>query len=331
MNTPVEAPASQPVTRQSFLRKLGGRLQPHANAFAIANIVAQVGIIVTGGLVRLTGSGLGCSTWPLCEPGQFTPEFHSAASYHPFVEFGNRTLTGVLTLIAVLLVLSVVFDQSRTRTIRRMVWLPLIGIAVQAVLGGITVLVDLHPTVVASHMAISVMLVAVSTLVQYRLSPRPRDGVTGISPWVTQWAWILVSLLIPVIVMGVIVTGSGPHSGDTEVGYRLDFDPMAITKIHALFVWIFVAALIVVAVGLLVMNRKTPHAVSRAQLNGVWWLFAVTIIQAFIGYYQTFNGLPIAAVALHMFGAGIMTVATIRLILLITTPVVSDRPSTVDA
>ena len=113
---------------------------------AIANLVAQIVIIVTGGAVRLTGSGLGCSQWPLCEPGQFTPVFHEESTIHPYIEFGNRTLTGVLAVIAVALLLAV-YSRPATRDRREVIklaWLPLIGIAIQAVVGGITVLSLIH-------------------------------------------------------------------------------------------------------------------------------------------------------------------------------------------
>ncbi|WP_333811992.1 COX15/CtaA family protein [Timonella senegalensis] len=314
-----DAPSSAD-PRPQGVRALIQKLEPHANKIAIANVIAQIGIIVTGGLVRLTGSGLGCSTWPMCEPGQFTPVFHEEVTYHPFIEFGNRTLTGVLTVIAILLVLAVAFDRTRTPAMRRMAWLPLALVALQAVIGGITVLVDLHPAIVAGHMAISILLVAVSALIQYRLSPTPRTSVATHPAWLGQATWILFSLLIPVSIMGVIVTGSGPHSGDTEVGYRLEFDPMSISKIHALFVWFFVIMLIIVGVGM-VLARRAGALITRAQFNGFGWVLAVTLAQGAVGYYQTYNGLPIFVVLAHMLGAGLLTLVTVRFLALMTEPV----------
>jgi len=316
------APERTPRTPRALLRAIIAKLEPQANKLAIANLIAQIGIIVTGGLVRLTGSGLGCSRWPLCEPGQFTPVFHEQATYHPFVEFGNRTMTGVLLVIAVLLLLSVIYDPSRTRAIRAFVWLPLALIIVQAVLGGITVLVDLNPAIVAGHMAISILLVAISALIQNRLSHVERTEVTSHPAWLGNASWMLTALLVPVVIMGVIVTGSGPHSGDTEVGYRLEFDPMSIAKIHALFVWFFLVLIVAVGIGMW-LARRGGALVTRAQFNGLWWLVGVTLLQGALGYYQTYNGLPIVAVAGHMLGAGLLTAVTVRFVLLMSKPVSS--------
>ncbi|WP_029069560.1 COX15/CtaA family protein [Jonesia quinghaiensis] len=288
----------------------------YANGFAIANVIVQVGIVLTGGLVRLTGSGLGCSTWPMCEPGEFTPRFHEATSFHPFIEFGNRTLTGVLVVVAILLVLSVTFDRTRPVWVRRLAALPLVGTAIQAVLGGITVLVDLHPAVVGSHFFISIVIIAISAMVQYYVSDQPRPGAAKIPGWLIKTVWAVQIVLIPVVILGVITTGSGPHSGDAEVGYRFAFDPMAIARFHALSVWVYVALLALIGYGI----ARHRHVMAPQQTHAWLIVVAITLIQGGIGYFQTFYGLPVAAVAAHMLLAGVLTVVSVRLGLFFTTP-----------
>jgi heme a synthase len=279
-------------------------------ALAVANLVAQIGIIVTGGAVRLTGSGLGCSSWPMCEPGSFTPVFHEATSIHPYIEFGNRTLTGVLSVIAVALVWAVYRREptaSRPAGLRRLAWVPLAGIALQAVIGGITVWYDLHPAIVGSHMLISLALVAVSAYLLVRL--RSADGpAVALTP--SSWRplpWVLAVVSAAVVILGTVVTGTGPHSGDEEAAFRYALDPLLITRAHSASVWLFVA---VIAVGAVLLVRHHDDA-ALAPARRAWWsLVAVTAVEGIIGYTQYFNGLPEILVGLHMLGAALVVVAT---------------------
>ena len=126
--------------------------------------------------MRLTGSGLGCSTWPQCEPGSFTPALHEATSIHPFIEFGNRTLTGFLAVIALTVAMLVWTDRSRSRSYRLLGLAPVLGVVAQAVIGGVTVLFHLNPAVVGVHMLVSLALVAVSTVLVVR--ERAGDGTS---------------------------------------------------------------------------------------------------------------------------------------------------------
>lgn len=312
MTTPTAPPATSPA------------ITKYAYPAAVANVIAQIGIIVTGGLVRLTGSGLGCSTWPLCEPGEFTPVFHSEMTYHPIIEFGNRTLTGVLSVIAVILVVAVMLDKTATKRTRMLSWWPLILIAVQAVVGGITVLIDLHPAIVAVHMLISVALVALSTVLAYRLSPKQRADVSALPRRIKQVVIALAIWLIPIVCLGTITTGSGPHSGDNEVGYRFAIDPMNMARAHAASVWIFIALLAVLFLLIVTARRKEPQSVPAQFVTGYWWVVAITVVQGMIGYYQTFNGLPWVVVSLHLLGIGAFTFVTTRLLLL-SRPAVAAR------
>lgn len=291
MTTPATAPAAP----------LLDRLRPRWTRPAIvANLAAQIVIVGTGGAVRLTGSGLGCSTWPECEPGEFTPRFHEATSIHPFIEFGNRTITGVLAVLAIAVALLVFTDRTRCAAYRWLGLAPLAGVAVQAVVGGITVLVDLHPAIVGGHMLISMALVAVSTWLLVRSTEGDGPPVPLVDRTTYALRWLLAALAVAVLVLGVVVTGAGPHSGDEEVGYRFAVDPYAMARLHAASVWLFVAVLVVMLVRVL-----------RAQVGGRTRtvglvLLAVTLGQGLIGYVQLFTGLPIALVNLHMIGAALL-------------------------
>ena len=269
---------------------------------AIANLIAQIGIIGTGGLVRLTGSGLGCSTWPMCEPGQFAPVFHEATSYHPFVEFGNRTMTGVLSVIAIALLVAVYLREPvrhRPPVFRVLAWSVLALIGVQALLGGLTVHADLHPAIVGSHMYLSLALVAVSAYLVARLGQE--DGAPiGPGQPLRLLIWIVFGAAAVMLILGVITTGTGPHSGDDEVGYRFALDPLLITRTHSASVWVFIVAL-----------AATTWVSMRSDRGWRRWmpLWALTAAQGVVGYVQYFNGLPILLVFLHMVLAALMVAA----------------------
>ncbi|WP_454049009.1 COX15/CtaA family protein [Cellulomonas sp. Marseille-Q8402] len=271
----------------------------------VANLVAQIGIVVTGGAVRLTGSGLGCSTWPECEPGQFTAAFHAETTYHQFVEFGNRTLTGVLGVIALALAVLVWSARDRSRSYRWLGIAPLVGVAAQAVIGGVIVLLHLHPGWVSLHFLVSMLLVVTSTLLVHREGDGPRIPVVG--PAARRLAPVLGVLLAVVLALGVITTGAGPHSGDEEVGYRFAVDPYLMAKVHAAAVWLFVAALAL----LIWLNRRGPSVLRRRG----WVMVGLVALQGVIGYVQVATDLPILLVLLHMLGAGLLAAGTTRYLL----------------
>ena len=302
----------------------------------MANLVAQIVIVVTGGAVRLTASGLGCSSWPSCEPGHFTPELHGATSYHAFVEFGNRTLTGVLVLLALAVLVLAGLDRTRSAAYRALAWVPIVGVLVQAVVGGIAVKYDLPPAVVGSHMLISMVLVAASAW----LWVRSTEGDAAPRRLVTSATRVLVTVLCivaaGVVVLGVVTTGAGPHSGDDEVGYRFAVDPLTTARVHAGFVWVFLALLALTIYQLQVRARRSaadePAALSYERADGAtqvvrgvaplparpdyarplragYWLLGVTLAQAAIGYVQVATHLPIGLVNLHMLGAALLVTA----------------------
>lgn len=322
---------STPASRPSVLDRFRPVWRDRA---VMANLVAQVVIVVTGGAVRLTASGLGCSSWPSCEPGQFTPTLHGATSYHAFVEFGNRTLTGVLIVVAVAVAVLAGLDRSRSTGYRALAWVPIIGVLVQAVVGGMAVKYDLPPAVVGSHMLISMALVAASAW----LWARSREGDAAPRRLVGSATRVLVTVLCAVaavvVVLGVVTTGAGPHSGDDEVGYRFAVDPLTMAKVHAGFVWVFLALLALTIYQVQVRARHVAPApeltYQRADgtvqpvrgtapspaapdysvpLRAGYWLLGVTLAQGAVGYVQVATHLPIGLVNLHMLGAALLVTA----------------------
>lgn len=297
------APAADGPARPDRLAPLRRWTRP----VLVANLVGQIGIIVTGGAVRLTESGLGCSTWPECHPGQFTAEVHPATTYHEFVEFGNRTLAGVLSVIGLAVLILVWTDRSRALSYRVLGAVPLLGVAAQAVIGGVIVLLHLHPGWVSVHFLVSAALVAVSLLLLHRSGEGDGPPVLAVERTTRAVAWLLAALTVVIVVLGVVTTGAGPHSGDSEVGYRFAVDPALMSKLHAWSVWIFVAVLVVY----LVRVRRDPQPVRRA----AWLLLAITLGQGAIGYVQYFTGLPALLVGLHMLGSALLVAGTTRVVL----------------
>lgn len=268
----------------------------------VANLVMQMVIIVTGGLVRLTGSGLGCPTWPECVPGSFVPTVQQAQGYHKFIEFGNRSLTFVLGFIAIGLVAAAWLQLRDARPgLYRWSWAPLGGIVAQAVLGGIVVLAKLDPWTVSPHFLLSVLLVAISAWLLYRSREGDAPRRLTVPAGVHRAGHAAAALGGLVIVLGTLVTGSGPHSGDSTSDIRFGLDPLVTTWVHGGAATAFVVALLAVIV--LTARSATPERVR------LWWLavLVASIFQGLIGYLQTVTGLPAALVVVHLAGAAVLT------------------------
>ncbi|HSU74582.1 MAG TPA: COX15/CtaA family protein [Terrabacter sp.] len=270
----------------------------------LANLVAEVGIVVTGGIVRLTGSGLGCSTWPECQPGSFTPVRHPASGYHELVEFGNRLLTYVVVILAVATLWAVLTHWPARRRLHLAAIGVLAGIPAQAVLGGISVLTGLNPWTVMGHFLLSMVLVALSTVVVRGA----RDGESGpgelvVHPLARRLAFVTSALGAVVLVLGTVVTGSGPHSGDAERPARTGFDPRAVSWLHADAVMLFCG----LVVATLVAVRIAEHT---EEARRAWTMvLVVTLAQGVVGYVQYFTQLPELLVLVHMLGASLLVVA----------------------
>jgi heme a synthase len=280
---------------------------------ALANAVANVLIVVTGGAVRLTGSGLGCPTWPRCTDESFVPTRELAG--HGVIEFGNRTLTFLLTATAVA-TLVVVWRSSR-RDLRRLAVLSFLGIPVQALLGGITGLTGLNPWTVAGHFLLSMVLVAVATTLWLR-SREPGVGRLVVRRPIPLLVTGIAAVTAVVLAIGTVVTGSGPHSGDPTAG-RTGFDPELMSQLHADAVFLLIGLTVALLVAL--HATDSPGRVRRAARD----LLVVQLAQGVVGYVQYFTHLPIVLVLLHMLGAALITVYTARLVWAVRGPA-SEQP-----
>jgi cytochrome c oxidase assembly protein subunit 15 len=258
--------------------------------FAIATLVAQILIVGTGGAVRLTGSGLGCPTWPECAEGSLiaTPEM----GIHGAIEFGNRLLTFVLVAIAIAMFLLVLRLRRERRDLFVLALLTGLGIPAQAVIGGISVLTDLNPWVVGLHFVLSVILVALATTLVYRVYCGPRGDRAVAPQWfsaLTHATSVLVSLTI---LVGVVTTGSGPHAGDGGAA-RNGLDPEWLQHVHSWPAYATFAATVLLVIA--ARRLRIPRLVRFTTL-----LLAVEAVQIAVGLAQARLGLPEALVATHM-------------------------------
>ncbi|MEY3317614.1 MAG: hypothetical protein RLZZ503_816 [Actinomycetota bacterium] len=266
--------------------------------YAWLSLVSQILIVVTGGAVRLTGSGLGCPTWPECEPGSLVnvPE----QGIHGVIEFGNRLLTFLLLFIALATFITVMRLKRGHR--KGLFWTSLglgLGIIAQAVLGGITVLTGLNSWIVGAHFLVSMVLISIATfLVWYAKGRRRLDP----SKFLSLISLIIVPTAIAVITIGVVLTGSGPHAGDADTPRNgLDSEIWSHYHSYPAYLLLFLAVL---------------HSFLRFRLTGLasakYSLAFVAVIssQALLGLIQTWTGLPEVLVALHMLGASVLASMT---------------------
>ena len=260
-------------------------------------VFTQSAIVFTGALVRITGSGLGCSTWPECTPGSYTPTpDQPEAPLHAWIEFGNRLLTFVLLINALALMFTIL--KSGKRELRKLGALQILGILAQGVLGGITVLTALNPATVAAHFLLSIILIAGALSLRQRVHGKSPIEITLI-PLVTKLIWLHLLLTSLVLIAGTIVTGSGPHAGDSTAE-RFNFDSRTVAWIHA----DLVIALLGVSIALLIAIRLGLAGQARQVLSGRIQIFLiVALAQGGIGYIQYFTKLPEALVAAHIIGS----------------------------
>ena len=270
-----------------------------------ASLVANTGIVVTGGAVRLTGSGLGCPTWPRCTEDDFTP--HGALDFHSAIEFGNRLLTFVLVAVAVLTFVAAV--RTGRRHLVGLAAVLAAGIPLQAVIGGITVLTDLNPWIVSLHLLLSMALVGLSVRFLQVLD-RPTPAVGGPA---TTLAWIVLAAAWVVLYLGTVVTGSGPHAGDAD-SPRNGLDPLQWSQLHADAVFLYLG----LTIGLLLCLMAVRA--DRAAVRVVVWLLVAQLAQGAIGFVQYFNDLPELLVGLHMLGAATLSALTTAALLRVRHP-----------
>ena len=277
-----------------------------------AALAVAILIIVTGGIVRVSGSGLGCPTWPRCTADSFTSATASTG-LHGAIEFGNRLLTTVICIAVGAVIIACLLQRPRHRALLWSGWGQFLGVVLNAVVGGITVLTGLNPYIVAAHFVAAIALL-VSATVSYDIAHRA--VVPAPAETTRRLARGLVVVTGVVVVLGTIVTGSGPHPGDSAEIHRIPVSWTAITVVHGISA---VLALVLAAVVVVTAQRAGDDLVRRRATI----LLVLFVLQAGLGTYQSLDGLPGVAVVLHLLGAALTASGATRVLL-------AARSSTVD-
>ncbi|MFI9641551.1 heme A synthase [Micromonospora sp. NPDC051925] len=271
---------------------------------AYASIVANVAIVVTGGAVRLTGSGLGCPTWPRCTDASYTTT--SEMGVHGVIEFGNRLLTFAVGAIALATLLAVLAHRPRRTGLLGLAVAVFLGIPAQAVLGGITVLTDLNPWVVGLHFLASMAVIAAAYALWRRVVDPDGPTVPTVPRPLRTLALLTTAVSVAALVIGTWVTGSGPHAGDHGAA-RNGLDPETISQVHADSVFLLIGLSVALVFAFRAVGAAGP---ARAALV----LVAVELGQGLIGFVQYFTHLPAVLVAAHMLGSCLVLLATLSVL-----------------
>jgi len=283
-------------------------LGPRAlRASTTAALLVSIVIVFTGGLVRVTGSGLGCPTWPTCDGVSIAPS--AELGIHGVIEFANRLLTAVIIVAVGWVIVAARLQRPRVRAVTRLAWSQFWLVVANAVAGGITVLVQLNPWVVAMHFVLAIALLATTTLTWHRVREDPQlparlpGGAAGLS-------WALTGFTVALILVGTLVSGSGPHSGDSADVPRMQLSWTGAAWVHG----ILGAAVLVLAAALLAATRDASPR-SRLVRRRIIAVLAVTAAQGLIGLAQALTGLPEVLVALHLLGSALVWVGVLRVLL----------------
>ncbi|SED93765.1 cytochrome c oxidase assembly protein subunit 15 [Streptomyces sp. 2131.1] len=274
---------------------------------AMSAVVMAVVIVVTGGAVRLTGSGLGCPTWPKCTDESLTAT--SAMGFHGAIEFGNRMLTYVLCAAVGWAIIAARSAKPWRRSVTLLGWVQFWIVMGNAVLGGIVVLVGLNPYTVAAHFLLSTALLTVALTTWQRTregdeAPRPLVGKA-----VAQLAWLLAVAAGLLIAVGTVVTGAGRHAGDSSDVHRIPIDWKTVAQLHADLAWVVVA--LTVALWFVLKAVDAPVG----PLHRTRELFLILMAQGVIGYVQYFTDTPEILVGLHMLGSCLVWIGVVRVML----------------
>ncbi len=272
---------------------------------ALANLVANIALVVTGAAVRLTGSGLGCPTWPKCTDESYSTT--AAMGVHGVIEFGNRLLGVALALITLGCLIAALLQRPRRRSLVLLAALVLLTVPAQAVMGGITVLTQLNPWVVGAHFLLSVALIAAAWALWRRTYEGDGPAQLLVPAAMRTLARLTALASLAVIVAGVIVTGSGPHAGDANAK-RNGLDSQAVAQFHADLVFLLIG----LSVALWLALRAV--GVPRAAIRAAGALVVVELAQGLIGFVQYFTHLPVLLVGAHMLGATLVWTATLAVL-----------------
>ena len=275
-----------------------------------ALLVLQAGLVVTGGAVRLTGSGLGCPTWPECTDGSIKPVITQAEDQlHAWIEFGNRLIAWlilILALAALVYIVKKLKNRNDFKRLRLLAILQILGFLGQVVLGGITVLTKLNPISVSAHFVLTLPLIAGALALRHRVLDRP---VLELQPMTRTVTKIVTALSFIVLLLGVVVTGTGPHAGDADAK-RYPFDFQAVSILHA----DSVIALICLAIALYLVVKVSESAEVKKLFGRMILIFlAICLAQGAIGYLQYLNGLPELLVGAHLLGATLVWIHAWRI------------------
>jgi cytochrome c oxidase assembly protein subunit 15 len=309
----VNAAASSITTLWSRFRSLlPAAVDARVKFFAWASLAVQVLLIGTGGAVRLTGSGLGCPTWPQCVPGSLTntPEM----GIHGLIEFANRALTGVVVIIAILAFLSVIRFRAERRDLFVLTLLQGLSIPLQAVIGGITVLTGLNSYIVGLHFVVSIVLVSLTAMLVFRVYYGPRGSVKPMPAWylaLTHFASLFVAITV---VVGILTTGSGPHAGDADTP-RNGLDTDFLQHLHSWPAYIVLGATVLLVLGAFTVAGATVR-LRRFTIA----LLLVELAQITVGISQARLGLPELLVGIHMVLAGVLVAAMTAVVLSLRVP-----------
>ena len=299
------------------MRLWSGPIEPGTYRLIVAiALVALAAIVVSGAAVRLTGSGMGCPTWPTCEDGSLVPR--GATGANGWIEFVNRTFTGVVSVAVALAVLGSRRRRPARPDLTRWSWGLVAGVVAQALLGGLVVVLHVTPLAVAGHYLLSAVLVGNAVVLHHKASEpaglrRPRA-----TPQLRKCSRALVGLASLVLVTGTLVTGSGPHSGD-DAADRLPFAVVTVARLHSLTVWAFLALALIVL-------RQASLGDAADTLGRGRLLVGAVVAQGTLGYVQYAAGVPEVLVGAHVLGSVLVWVAALRFHLALTEPIPAEEP-----
>jgi cytochrome c oxidase assembly protein subunit 15 len=308
--------ADQPTTTapgvwQRFRQWLPDRVDARVRVAAWISLVLEIAIVGTGGAVRLTDSGLGCE-WPLCTPDSLFPT--AEQSYHSLIEFGNRGLSFFVGLAAVAVIVFVSQIRRQRRDLWTMAWIIFGGVLLQAAVGGILVIFDLHPNLVSFHYIVSLVLVGVSAAFVARMGQPSGSRELAVPRWLAIVTHITSLFLAITVFIGVLTTGAGPHSGDPEVTLRNGFDATLLEHVHSWPAYALFGLTLVLVIGASVVGAKQFRGWALA-------LLAVELVQIAVGLYQARNDLPPLAVGVHMVLAAISVAVMTAVVMHVKRPV----------
>jgi cytochrome c oxidase assembly protein subunit 15 len=290
--------------RDAVWRPTTSTLRP----LALLGVIVNAGIIVSGGAVRLTQSGLGCPSWPKCTGDSLVPTRNTGhAALNMAIEFGNRTLTFLVLAVGVAVLVAAARLPDPRRGLLRLAALQPLGVVAQAVWGGVTVLTKLHPATVAAHYMLSAAILVAAYALYARAGEGDAPPTPLVRPRLRALAFVLAGVVVALLAAGTIVTGTGPHAGDAAAP-RFGFNIEEVARIHGELAWLTVALTVALMIGL--RRSHAPERVCRRALA----LLVIELAQGAIGYTQYFLGVPALLVGLHMLGSALLWLAALSVV-----------------